>query len=676
MGLLGVLATLFAAVRASAQEPPPLANDEQIMVKQAIQNGVRYITARQNPVDGSFPGPGHPVGITALAGLALMESGMDAQDPSTRAAASYVLKGLTTLDDTYDLSLAILFLDRYGHDRYKSQIQMLACRLIGGQTTTGGWSYKCPLFNKRDQAQLLDVLRKLEKFDKAVGDGGKPVAGGGKDERLPGVAAGGKDAEEKGSAASGARRDVQAQAQLPRPGMCIKAADSPDTVSAAREEDSAKPRAGQAKPPVAGAQIQNNPSRVTIPGGALAWLPVLQDPLGEVDPRGHPDRPVASKDPKSVTDNSNTQFAILAMWAAKHHGVPTDRTLKLIVRRFRDSQNLDGGWIYSYVKGGSGDSTPAMTCAGLAGLAVGFGLSGQKGPANKADEQLVKKGFRRLMTFIGQPSEKFEKRVPLDDNHNLYYLWSIERVAVMYNLPTLGNRDWYRWGVEILVTNQEKIGPHAGAWVNGGFSVLNDPNGSWAVVNTSLALLFLRGANLTSDLTASLPIDPVELNKELAGINPERLKPKTPGKSGRDVLDTRDDEKTEVAPLPVPNQPEKAESQPAPQPVLPPPSTTTTAATEKKSDSDNKGMMIAIFAVVAVVVIAGVGAAIYFVTRGGKKTDEDEEDVKSRRGQRGRRPVHDDEEARPAARRPPPSTRAAGKKVRRARYDDDDEDDD
>jgi hypothetical protein len=549
---------------------------------------------------------------------------------------------------------------------------MLACRLIGGQTTTGGWSYKCPLFTKTQQRDLVDVLRKLEKADKAIAEAGKPVAGGGKNERLPGVAVGGKGAEEKGSASSGAPR--QAQSQVPRPGMCIKAADSPDVTSVAAEDESAKPKQGQGKPAAAGAQIQNNPGRVQIPG-VLALLPVLQDPLGEVDPRGHPDRPAASKDPKAVTDNSNTQFAILAMWAAKHHDVPTTRTLKLVVRRFRESQNLDGGWSYQYHKGGSGNSEPAMTCSGLAALAVGFGLTGQVNPENKADEQLVKKGFRALMRFIGQPSEKWEKPIPLTTENSLYYLWSLERVAVMYKLPTVGTRDWYRWGAEILVINQEQKGPHVGAWINNGFAALNSNDASWAVVNTGLALLFLRGANLTSDLTESLPIDPVELNKELANLNPERFKPKTPDKSGPDLLDPRDDDKSQVAPLPVPNQPEQAESKPAPQAVQPPP-TTPTASTEKKPESDNKGMMIAIFAVVAVVVIAGVGAAIYFVTRGGKKT-EDEEEAKPRQAKRGSRAVRDDdeEEEKPAARRPPPAAKTAGKKVRRARYDDDDDDD-
>src|SRR5262249_41367860 len=135
-----------------------------------------------------------------------------------------------------------------------------------------------------------------------------------------------------------------------------------------------------------------------------------------------------------------------------------------------------------------------------------------------ADKELIRRGFQRLITFIDEPTEKLDERVPLTERNNLYYLWSIERIAVMYNLKTLGHKDWYRWGMEVLVTNQMQKGPDAAAWVQGGISALSDP-----IVNTCFALLFLRGANLASDLTARLPINPTELNEMLmAGRNPAK----------------------------------------------------------------------------------------------------------------------------------------------------------
>src|SRR5439155_26471946 len=45
------------------------------------------------------------------------------------------------------------------------------------------------------------------------------------------------------------------------------------------------------------------------------------------------------------SDNSNTQFAILALWAAKRHDLPLERTLALIVKRFRKGQDREeGSW--------------------------------------------------------------------------------------------------------------------------------------------------------------------------------------------------------------------------------------------------------------------------------------------------------------------------------------------
>lgn len=668
LALISILALLVAGGPVLAQRPK-LGNDEQIMVNRAISEGVKYLRARQQfQNDGSFPGPGHPVGVTALAGLALLESGLDKSDASLRAAGEFVRLRARDLNDTYDLSLAVLFLDRLGEKKDKGLIQMFALRLIGGQTTSGGWSYKCPVFNPRDQNELLRVLRKLEQLEKPAAQPG--VAGGGKD-KMPAIAAGGKDDEKGPSAGSASRDEALRLARMPRPGMCIKAADAIGASVAAAARPAGDGKEPAAQPPAAGQPAKPPVAKVVVTG-ELALLPVLQDrdKLGEPKVRGNPDAPLA--DLKGHTDNSNTQFAILAMWTAQRYEVPTRRTLELIVKRFRESQSPDGGWVYGYSKGGGGDSTPAMTCSGLAGLAVGFAMTDAKKADNKADEQLVKRAFRCLMKFVGDPSEKFDKRVPLVENNNLYYLWSIERVAVMYNLPTLGNRDWYRWGAEILITNQSQIGQHAGAWISGGNATLADP-----VVNTSFALLFLRGANLTSDLTDRLPINPEQMNRELAGdIAPALRTPaKLPGKNDSNPLGTaenRDSERPIDDILPA-TKPEATDSKPAAAQPVQEPATAPTTATEKKPEESNTAM-IAIFAVVAVVVIAGVGAAIYFATRGGKKAEEEDDD-KPRHAQKSRRAARDDEKAEEKSRprRAPPNGRAAGKKPSRARYDDDDD---
>ena len=45
-------------------------------------------------------------------------------------------------------------------------------------------------------------------------------------------------------------------------------------------------------------------------------------------------------------DNSNTQFATLALWIGRRYGVPVDGALVSIDRHYRLTQNADGGWGY------------------------------------------------------------------------------------------------------------------------------------------------------------------------------------------------------------------------------------------------------------------------------------------------------------------------------------------
>ncbi len=103
---------------------------------------------------------------------------------------------------------------------------------------------------------------------------------------------------------------------------------------------------------------------------------------------------------------------------------------------------------------------------------------------------------------------------------DLYFLWSVERVGVLYDLPTIGRKDWYRWGAEMLVANQKP----QGNWADGGYPGTN------LVIDTCLALLFLKRGNLVADLTTKLPFDPKALT---ASIN-EQIAPALPADSATD----------------------------------------------------------------------------------------------------------------------------------------------
>jgi hypothetical protein len=185
-------------------------------------------------------------------------------------------------------------------------------------------------------------------------------------------------------------------------------------------------------------------------------------------------------------DNSCTQFALLALWNARRHDLPLDAPLQLVARHFRHTQNADGSWFY--VEGRMVSGLPTMTCAGLLGVAVGYGVQKDVKASDLAKDEVIQKALKRLAQNIGNPGQSQPPRT------EMYYLWSVERVGVLYQLAKIDGKDWYRWGLEILLHHQQANG----AWV------MNQGPGSSELVDTSFALLFLQRANLVQDLTDKL----------------------------------------------------------------------------------------------------------------------------------------------------------------------------
>jgi hypothetical protein len=187
------------------------------------------------------------------------------------------------------------------------------------------------------------------------------------------------------------------------------------------------------------------------------------------------------------SDNSNSQFAILALWAAQRQNVPVERALALAAKRFRPCQNEDGGW--GYHSGGEqrDGSKPSMTCVGLLALAVGHGLGRDEAPGRGSvqDEQ-IQNAMNALGKRVGKPIN--------DGGYDLYFLWSLERVGVLYGLDKIGGGDWYAWGTDFLLRKQSKGGEWSGSHYHGATPTLD----------TCFALLFLKRANFTHDLTTKI----------------------------------------------------------------------------------------------------------------------------------------------------------------------------
>jgi hypothetical protein len=194
-------------------------------------------------------------------------------------------------------------------------------------------------------------------------------------------------------------------------------------------------------------------------------------------------------------DNSLTQFVILALWAAQEHGVPTGRSLAFAEARYRAAQKPNGSWAYSW-SNFDNQRTDSMTCAGLLGLAVGRGIKkGDKKLGALVDDPAVKKGMEFLSNNIGKPWQKSPygptgKITGLQTWGDLYYLWSLERVGVVYDIQKVNGKDWYAWGADILVASQQADG----RWQD-------DFAG---MVDTSFALLFLKRVNVVKSLTSKL----------------------------------------------------------------------------------------------------------------------------------------------------------------------------
>src|SRR5260221_8269838 len=111
-----VAASLVICLALAAAAPVHGQSDEQIAAARA--RGVKYLKQKQKG-DGSWEFSSHDVGITALCTIALIENAVPLSDPGVQRAYDYVKKNCTKLKNTYDLSLVIVLLSRFGDRRDK-----------------------------------------------------------------------------------------------------------------------------------------------------------------------------------------------------------------------------------------------------------------------------------------------------------------------------------------------------------------------------------------------------------------------------------------------------------------------------------------------------------------------------------------------------------------------------
>lgn len=498
------------AAQARAEPPAPKLNAEEKRVQDAILRGTRFLQQGRNQNQG------HAVGYAAFPGLALLECGVPAKERSVQELAAFVRTNSRDLRATYELALAVLFLDRLGDARDEALIQTLALRLVGGQNANGGWSYHCPLLTPPEELELITFLKKNRPT---------PIPTPIRPEDFPNLV----PLNRPGELRVTTPLPVKQETQLPMPLLKWMNENFPQALEGNGESiriDPVRVEPSEPAPVVAKTTLEPAPAapmptppkvapkKVVEPAPELpVSFPAKKGKNGaggkgkDRDNVDGDDRPEFLKKALPVMqdrfamkkghrdDNSNTHFAILALWAARRHDVPMMLPLSMLDKRFRSSQYEDGRWGYRF--NGPGGARASMTAVGLLGLGIGHGNFRDMWAGGVAMEERGIKlpprqdpAIQRGLAALAQYIDTDQKRSVQD----LYFMWTVERVAVLYNLQTIGQKDWYRWGTDQLLAEQSADG----SWHTQSFS------GSSSTIDTCMALLFLRKANLLDDLTRNI----------------------------------------------------------------------------------------------------------------------------------------------------------------------------
>ncbi|MCO8123726.1 DUF4159 domain-containing protein [Stieleria sp. TO1_6] len=185
---------------------------------------------------------------------------------------------------------------------------------------------------------------------------------------------------------------------------------------------------------------------------------------------------------QSSGDQSNSQFALLALGAAQDRGVQVEpQVFERAIDYWHKKQHAGGGWGY-----GASAPTGSMTCAGIASLIIANGRLGNSSSSVQGGQISCCGGddgqddpVERGLAWLGN-------RFSVENNPGgnagtfFYYLYAIERTGRLSGRRFFGGHDWYREGAEKLIALQDGF---QGYWSTGDWEI--------PTVGTSFALLFL-----------------------------------------------------------------------------------------------------------------------------------------------------------------------------------------
>jgi Domain of unknown function (DUF4159) len=208
-------------------------------------------------------------------------------------------------------------------------------------------------------------------------------------------------------------------------------------------------------------------------------------------------------------DNSNTQFAILALREAAVAKVGIKRrTWELAEAHYIETQNPDGGWGYHVGQA----STGSMTCSGIGSLQIceqmldagedDLNPDGTPKCCNRTPHS--NRSLRRGVEWLGRHFAVGINPGEQGGIWPLYFLYGVERAGRLSARRFFGPHDWYREGAAYFVDRQTiQDGSFTGTT-----AAETDP-----VVASSFALLFL-----------SKGLAPVVINKLNYGVTAENRK--------------------------------------------------------------------------------------------------------------------------------------------------------
>lgn len=220
--------------------------------------------------------------------------------------------------------------------------------------------------------------------------------------------------------------------------------------------------------------------------------------------------------PKGGTDLSNTQYALLGLWAASRCGakVPqeawtsalewllaaqerTGPEVKLRITEARGEYRVvftEDARARGFRYRPEEPLTGAMTAAGLAGVVICQDELWSSRRFTAEQRNRTRKSVRDAMAWLQDNFDVTRNPGQPQGGWHFYFLYGLERAGILARTRFIGTKDWYLEGATWLLSQQR-------------------PEGSWQaehlLLDTAFAVLFLKRSSLRARGPVITPAEPV-----------------------------------------------------------------------------------------------------------------------------------------------------------------------